>query len=57
MDIDIVNMRVKYSNTNTNTVSDIKYPDSDMDISEPLLTNSISNMVKKKSVSFSLGLD
>jgi hypothetical protein len=34
LDIDITNMRFEYSDTDT--VSDVEYPDSDMDRSEPL---------------------
>ena len=34
LDIDIINMRFDYSDTDT--VSDVEYPDSDMDRSEPL---------------------
>ena len=35
-DIDIINMRLEYSDTDTDTVSDIEYPDSNTDIFEPL---------------------
>jgi hypothetical protein len=34
LDIDIINMRFEYSDMDT--VSDVKYPDSDTDRSEPL---------------------
>ena len=34
LDIDIINMRFKYSDTNT--ISDVEYPDSDTDRSQPL---------------------
>ena len=34
LDIDIINMRFEYSDTNT--ISDIGYPNSDTDISQPL---------------------
>ena len=34
LDIDIMNMRFEYSDTDT--VSDVEYPDSDTDRSEPL---------------------
>jgi hypothetical protein len=34
LDVDIINMRFKYSDTDT--VSDVEYPDSDTDISKPL---------------------
>ena len=34
LDVDIINMRFEYSDTDT--VSDVEYPDSDMDRSEPL---------------------
>jgi hypothetical protein len=34
LDIDIINMRFEYSDTDT--VSDVKYPDSDADRSQPL---------------------
>ena len=34
LDIDIINMRFEY--LNTDTVSDVGYPDSDMDRSQPL---------------------
>jgi hypothetical protein len=44
-DVDIINMRFEYSDTDT--VSDVEYPDSDTDRSEPLLTDSVSNTVEK----------
>ena len=34
LDIDIINMRFEYSDTDT--VSNVEYPDSDTDISQPL---------------------
>jgi hypothetical protein len=34
LDVDIINMRFKYSDTDT--VSDVEYPDLDTDRSEPL---------------------
>jgi hypothetical protein len=34
LDIDIINMRFEYSDTDT--VPDVEYPDSDMDRSKPL---------------------
>jgi hypothetical protein len=34
LNVDIINMRFKYSDTDT--VSDVEYPDSDMNRSEPL---------------------
>jgi len=34
LDVDIINIRFKYSDTDT--VSDVEYSDSDMDISRPL---------------------
>jgi hypothetical protein len=34
LDIDIINIRFEYSNTDT--ISDVKYPNSDTDKSEPL---------------------
>jgi hypothetical protein len=34
LDVDIINMRFKYSDTDT--VSDVEYLDSDTDISKPL---------------------
>jgi hypothetical protein len=45
LDIDIINMRFEYSDTDT--VLDIKYPDSDPDRSEPLYMDSVSNTVGK----------
>ena len=36
LDIDIIIMRFGYLDTDTNTVSDVKYQDSDTDISKPL---------------------
>ena len=36
LDIDVINMRFEYSDTNTDTVSDVGYPDSDTDRSQPL---------------------
>jgi hypothetical protein len=43
--IDVINMRFGYSDTDT--VSDVKYPNSDTDISKPLQTDSVSNTVGK----------
>jgi hypothetical protein len=45
MDVDIINIRFKYSDTNT--VLDIEYSDSNMDRSKPLYRNSVSNTVGK----------
>ena len=45
LDIDIINMRFEYSDMDT--VSDVGYPDSDMDRSQPLQTDLISNTVGK----------
>ena len=36
LDIDIINMRFEYSDMDTDTVSDVGYPDSDTDKSQPL---------------------
>jgi hypothetical protein len=36
LNVDIINMRFKYSDTDTDTVSDVGYPDSDTERSEPL---------------------
>ena len=45
LDVDIINIRFKYSDMDT--VSDIEYLDSDTDRSKPLQTNSVSNMIGK----------
>ena len=45
LDVDIINIRFKYSDTNT--VLDIEYSDSNMDRSKPLYRNSVSNTVGK----------
>jgi len=45
LDIDIINMWFKYSDTDT--VSDVKYSDSNTDRSKSLKTNSVSNTVGK----------
>jgi hypothetical protein len=47
MDIDIINMRFEYSDTNP--VSDVEYPDLDTDGSKLLQTDSDSNTVGKYS--------
>jgi len=44
-DIDILNMRFEY--LDMDMVSDIEYPDSNIDRFEPLQTNSVSNTVEK----------
>jgi hypothetical protein len=44
-DVDVINMRFEY--LDTDTVSDVEYPDSDTDRSESLLTDSVSNTVEK----------
>jgi hypothetical protein len=36
LNVDIINMQFKYSDTDTDTVSDVEYPNSDTDRSEPL---------------------
>jgi hypothetical protein len=36
LDIDVINMRFEYSDTDMDTVSDIEYPDSNADIYQPL---------------------
>ena len=51
LDIDIINMRFEYSDTDT--VSDVGYPDSDTDRSQPLQTDSVSNTVGKYPYHFS----
>jgi len=45
LDIDIINMRFEY--LDTNTVSDVEYLDLDVDTSKPLYTDSVSNMIRK----------
>ena len=45
LDIDIINMRFEYSDTDT--VSDVGYLDSDTDRSQPLSMDSVSNTVGK----------
>jgi len=45
LDIDIINIRSKYSDTDT--VSDVEYSDSNTDRSKSLKTNSVSNTVGK----------
>ena len=45
LDIDIINMRFDYSDTDT--ASDVEYPDSDTDRFELLYTDSVSNTVEK----------
>jgi len=50
LDVDIINIRFKYSDMDT--VSDIEYLDSDTDRSKPLQTNSVSNTVGKYSYRF-----
>ena len=45
LNIDIINMRFEYSDTNT--VSDVEYLDLDVDTSKPLYTDSVSNMIRK----------
>jgi len=45
LDIDIINMRFDYSDTDT--VSDVEYLDSDTDRFELLYTDSVSNTVGK----------
>jgi hypothetical protein len=45
LDIDIINIRFEY--LYTDTVSDIKYPDSNTDIFEPFKINSVSNTIRK----------
>jgi hypothetical protein len=43
LDVDIINMQFKYSDTDT--VSDVEYPDSDTDGSKPLYTDSVEQTV------------
>jgi hypothetical protein len=50
LDIDIINMRFGYSDTNT--VSDVEYPDLDTDRSKPLETDSVLNTVGKYTYRF-----
>jgi hypothetical protein len=50
LDVDIINIRFKYSDMDT--VSDIEYLDSDTDRSKPLQTNSVSNTFGKYSYRF-----
>jgi hypothetical protein len=50
LDIDIINMR--FENLDTNTVSDVEYSDSDMDRSEPVHMDSVSNTVEKYQYGF-----
>jgi hypothetical protein len=45
LDVNIINMRFYYSDMDT--VSDVEYPDSDTNRSEPLQTDSVSNTVGK----------
>jgi hypothetical protein len=45
LDIDVINMRFEYPNTDT--VSNVEYPDSDTDRSKPLEMDSVSNTVGK----------
>jgi len=43
LDVDIINIRSKYSDTDT--VSNVEYSDSNMDRSKFLKTNSVSNTI------------
>jgi hypothetical protein len=45
LNIDIINIRFEYSDTDT--VLNVEYPDSDMDGSKPLYTDSVSDTVGK----------
>jgi len=45
LDVDIINMWIKYSDTDT--VSDVEYSDSNTDMSKSLKTNSVSNTIEK----------